>query len=171
MALKVAKGAGTGGAAAPGAGFSVEITRFDLRRLEYSFQGKTHGFPPLGLLAFTIFIGVVGGAYGVGGGAIIAPLLVSIWDLPVHTIAGATLTSTFLTSVVGVIFFAIYGPLAARPDLSPDWLLGGLLGAGGLLGMYLGARAQKHLPARAIETMLALVVTGTALKYLAGYFL
>jgi len=149
----------------------VAVQRFDLSRLEYAFAGQTHGVsvPMLGLL--TAVIGVVGGAYGVGGGAIISPLLVSFFDLPVHTIAGATLFGTCLTSVVGVIFFTLTPALLGMGGMQPDWRLGGLLGAGGLIGMYLGARLQRFLPARLIEVLLVLIVSGVALMYVVGYFI
>jgi uncharacterized membrane protein YfcA len=163
-----------GGSSAGGAGggsFRVELRRFDWRRLEYRFGGELHGVSTPALLALTAVVGVVGGTYGVGGGAIIAPVLVSLWGLPIHTIAGATLSGTCLTSIVGVAFFALAGPLLGHPGLRPDWALGLLLGAGGLLGMYTGARLQRFLPARAIEVLLTLVVLGVALRYVVEYFL
>ncbi len=171
MVKKVLGGARGPKKAAAGGALKVHIERFSLRRLEYSYQGEVYGFPPITLMALTIFIGVVGGAYGVGGGSIIAPVLVSLYGLPVHTIAGATLMGTFCTSVTGVIFFTLFGRITGRANLQPDWLLGVMLGAGGVVGMYLGARAQKFLPARAIEILLAMVVTGTGLKYVVGFFL
>jgi uncharacterized membrane protein YfcA len=116
-------------------------------------------------------IGIVGGTYGIGGGAIIAPLLVTLWSLPVHTIAGAALFGTFLTSVVGVGFFWLAGSLAGLEGVTPNWTLGLSFGVGGLLGTYTGARLQRFLPARAIEAGLGLVVTGLAGSYLIGSIL
>ena len=110
-------------------------------------------------------MGVVGGAYGVGGGAIIAPFLVSVARLPVHTIAGATLLATLLTSLVGVLFFAALGPLIGQPRVAPNWPLGIVLGLGGMIGMYLGARIQRYLPPRAIETLLAVATSWVGLSY------
>jgi hypothetical protein len=157
-------------APAPQGSLRVQVRRFDWTRLEYEYAGQTHGVSTWALGVLTAVIGVIGGAYGVGGGAIIAPFLVSMFELPVHTIAGATLTGTCLTSIVGVLFFAVLGPLLGRPGISPDWLLGGLFGLGGLCGMYVGARVQRHLPARAIEAGLALIVTGLALSYVVAFF-
>ena len=150
--------------------FEVRVTRFDALRLEYEFEGAVHGLSVPVLFVVTAVIGVVGGAYGVGGGAFIAPILVSVFRLPVHTIAGAALAGTCLTSFVGVIYFAVAGALLGRPDLSPDWLLGGLFGLGGLVGMYVGARLQRHLPTRLIETLLAFIVTAISLRYVVGHF-
>jgi hypothetical protein len=104
----------------------------------------------------------------VGGGAIIAPFLVSIFDLPVHSIAGATLSGTCITSFVGVLFFAA-APAFGAPRLSPDWLLGGLFGLGGLCGMYGGARLQRRVAARWIEGILAVGVCTLALGYIIGF--
>ena len=153
--------------AAPGA-FSVKTLRFDLARLEYEFAGERHGISSPALFLLTAVIGVIGGAYGVGGGAIISPFLVSMFRLPIHTIAGATLAGTCFTSIVGVAFFAL-APFFGLAGLTPDWLLGALFGAGGVCGMYLGARLQKRAPARAIEAGLALAVCGLAVSYLIGF--
>ena len=49
---------------------------------------------------------------------------------------------------------------------TPDWLLGLLFGAGGLLGMYLGARAQKYVPSRWIKLILVAVLIIVSSKYI-----
>jgi len=152
------------GAAAPSkadAEFRLHVQRFDLLRLEYVFAGQLYSLSMPGLASITAVIGAVGGAYGIGGGAIISPILVALYRLPVHTIAGSTLLGTWVTSLVAVGFFAV-------AEVAPDWRLGLAFGAGGLLGMYTGARLQRFLPARSIESVLALVLCGLALHYLFG---
>ena len=158
---------GRGHQTAPAAGSDgrVRVTRLAATRIEYEFGGSTHGIATGKLLLLSLAVGVVGGAYGVGGGAIIAPFLVSVARLPVHTIAGATLLATLLTSLVGVLFFAALGPLIGQPRLTPNWPLGIVLGLGGLVGMYLGARIQRYLPPRAIETLLAVATSWVGLSY------
>jgi uncharacterized membrane protein YfcA len=154
----------------PGAGsFVVRAARLGLRRLEYEFRGVRHSMATATVALLAFVIGIVGGTYGVGGGAIMAPILVSIGRLPIHSTAGATLLGTFLTSLVGVGFFAASAGLLGQPALMPDWGLGISLGIGGLLGMYSGARLQRRLPARAIEAVLALATAGLALSYIIGY--
>jgi uncharacterized membrane protein YfcA len=91
--------------AATGSEFTVQVTRFDPRGLAFRFQGREHELSLGGLVFVTLFVGVIGGAYGIGGGALIAPLLVSFWRLPVHAVAGATLMATFLTSACAVLSF------------------------------------------------------------------
>jgi len=90
----------------------------------------------------------------------------------VYTIAGAALLGTFITSVAGVIFYTIIAPVYADTGLgiAPDWVLGTLFGVGGFLGMYLGARAQKYVSAKAIKLVLAIILLLLALKYIVGIF-
>lgn len=151
----------------------VRTTRLGLTRVTYSHGEETHSYNPLLILLLVLAVGVVGGAYGIGGGAIVAPILVSAFRLPVHTIAGATLASTFLTSVIGVVVYTWVVPLLVpgTQGTVPDLLLGGLLGLGGLAGIYLGARLQKHVPARIIKILLAAILLFVALRYVLGFFL
>ncbi|MBF0294084.1 MAG: sulfite exporter TauE/SafE family protein [Magnetococcales bacterium] len=117
-----------------------------------------------GMLLLAGVVGVIGGIYGIGGGAIIAPFCVTLFRLPVHAIAGATLMGTFLTSVVGVLLYSL---LPAPPGLptAPDWALGALFGLGGLGGMYLGARCQKFVPQKWLKWLLGGMLTLLALHY------
>jgi uncharacterized membrane protein YfcA len=96
------------------------------------------------MLAF--IVGVIGGTYGIGGGAIIAPFCVAVFHLPVYTVAGAALMGTFITSVAGIVFYSV---IPSRNGLAtaPDWLLGFLFGIGGFAGMYLG-RVFKSISRR-----------------------
>lgn len=157
-------------AAGPQAAFVVKVEEFSLRRIAYTFQGELHQCPTAGVFALAFIVGIVGGTYGIGGGAIIAPFFVSWFRLPVHTISGATLMGTFLTSVAGVLFYSAIAPFFPEQSVSPDWMLGLLFGAGGVAGMYLGARCQKFVPAGIIKWALGAVIIGTALKYVLEYF-
>jgi uncharacterized membrane protein YfcA len=144
---------------------ATKVIRFDARRIVYEFYGETHDAPVLGIFALSLAVGVVGGVYGIGGGAIIAPFFVTFFHLPVYTVAGAALMGTLVTSVAGVAFYQAIAPLYPRLSIAPDWTLGILFGLGGMAGMYLGARTQKRMPARAIKAMLAAIILFTACKY------
>ncbi len=150
----------------------VRVEQFAFRTLRYRFHGETHQCSPASLGLVCLLVGVVSGAYGVGGGAIIAPYLVAVLRLPVHTIAGATLLSTFATSVVGVVFYQAVAPWYAGTGqpVAPDWMLGSLFGLGGLLGIYLGARAQRFVRASWLKALLSALILIVATRYVAGYF-
>ena len=149
--------------------FHVEVKEFSLRRISYLFQGEVHICPTSGVFLLSTIVGVIGGIYGVGGGAIIAPFLISWYRLPIHTTSGAALMGTFLTSVAGVAFYTLIAPLFPEQAVSPDWMLGLLFGIGGFAGMYFGARCQKFVPAAAIKWMLGLLLLATSFKYVFDY--
>ncbi|MBI5570844.1 MAG: sulfite exporter TauE/SafE family protein [Desulfomonile tiedjei] len=152
---------------------TIRTISWSLSCTEYEFFGECFRFHTTGLFLLSLVVGLIGGVYGIGGGAIIAPFIVSFFGLPIHTIAGATLMGTCVTSVGGVIFYEFFGPLVALPGQSvrPDWLLGFLFGIGGFVGMYLGASAQKYVPSSIIRPVLAIVIAGLGLQYVVGYFL
>ncbi len=149
---------------------SVIVREFSLARIAYDFQGESFSCSSPGIFGLSFVIGIVGGIYGIGGGAILAPFLVSFFGLPIYTLAGATLMGTFTTSVAGVIFYLALAPFYPEQSVAPDWILGLLLGLGGMAGMYLGARCQKFVPARVIKWMLVLVIIGTGIKYATEFF-
>ena len=145
---------------------TVRITESTLRRIGFTFQGETYTVPVSGIFLLCFIVGIVGGVYGIGGGAIVAPFLVTFFGLPVYTVAGAALMGTFVTSVAGVAFYSALAPFYPHLSVAPDWMLGVLFGLGGMAGMYLGARCQKFVPAKAIKWMLVTILVGTALKYI-----
>jgi uncharacterized membrane protein YfcA len=149
----------------------VKITHFNLKRLGYTFYGETFDVSLWGIFGLSFIVGIVGGIYGIGGGAIIAPFFITFFRLPVYTVAGATLMGTFVTSVAGVIFYQAIAPFYPAVSVSPDWLLGILFGVGGMAGMYLGARCQKFVPAKVIKCMLGGIILFTATRYVVAFFI
>jgi hypothetical protein len=156
-------------AAAGGDGLrATAVRRFTLTRISYEFHGEVFDIATPGIFALAFLVGIVGGVYGIGGGAIIAPFFVAFFGLPVYTVAGAALMGTFITSIAGVSFYQAIAPLYPEMSVAPDWPLGLLFGLGGAAGMYCGARLQKHVPARAIKWMLVAVILFVAGRYLIG---
>jgi uncharacterized protein len=108
--------------------------------------------------------GCVGGIYGIGGGSILAPILVADGQPP-SQVAPAALSSTFVTSLAGVVTFSILS-VHQHGSVAPDWPTGIALGAGGLAGGYVGARLQARMPETIIERLLALVVVVIGIRFL-----
>jgi uncharacterized membrane protein YfcA len=146
----------------------VDNVSLALKKTRFDFRNLTHSFSTSGVLSLSFVVGVVGGVYGIGGGSIIAPFLITFFNLPVYTIAGAVLLCTFTSSVAGVAFYSlipINGTVAP-----PDWILGILFGAGGLLGMYFGAKTQKYIPEQWIKIVLGITVFTIASRYIWRFF-
>ena len=116
------------------------------------------------LLPLAAAVGCAGGIYGIGGGSILAPVLIGSGREPAE-VAPAALASTFVTSVAGVITFTV---LSAHHhgSVAPDWPTGIALGIGGLAGAYAGARLQARLPAALIRRMVAIAVIAIGARYL-----
>lgn len=147
----------------------IKTISFSLSKVEYEFWGQQFSFHTTGMFFLAFVVGVIGGTYGIGGGAIIAPFCMAVFDLPVYTVAGAALMGTFLTSIAGVFFYSVI-PAAGELSTKPDWLLGILFGTGGIAGMYAGARLQKYVPQKFIKLMLGLIITFLAVRYILQFF-
>ena len=150
----------------------VRTTSVSARGVEYEYAGRRFSFGTVPVLLLSFVVGIIGGIYSIGGGSIIAPFFVLIFGLPVYTVAGAALISTFLTSVAGVVFFQVLDAtgVGGNAAVAPDWLLGVVLGVGGLAGTYAGARVQKFLPEMWIRTVLGTLVVLLALSYISQLF-
>jgi uncharacterized membrane protein YfcA len=123
-------------------------------------QGLTGA--PLVLIAAVV--GCVGGIYGIGGGSILAPILIGTGRSP-SEVAPATLASTFLTSIAGVVTFVLLAT-QSHGSISPDWPVGVALGVGGLCGGYAGAHLQRRLPELAVRRLLGVVVLAIGVRYI-----
>jgi uncharacterized membrane protein YfcA len=149
----------------------VRTVSWSLRQVSYEFLGETFTFNAPALFLLALVVGLIGGTYGIGGGAIIAPFLAAIFELPIYTIAGAALMGTFLTSIAGVGFYSVLAPFYPNVGgVAPDWFLGALFGLGGFAGMYIGARLQKYFSGKVIRIGLGIVISGLALRYILGFF-
>jgi uncharacterized protein len=120
--------------------------------------------PVLAVLA--VVVGCVGGIYGIGGGALLAPVLIGSGRKP-SEIAPATLAATFVTSAAGVITFTILS-VHQHASVAPDWPTGIALGVGGLAGGYTGARIQSRMPDVLIRRVVGVLVIAIGAYYLSS---
>jgi uncharacterized protein len=118
------------------------------------------------LIALAAVVGCVGGIYGIGGGSVLAPILIGSGRKPTE-VAPAALAATLVTSVAGVITFTI---LSVHQNISvaPDWAAGIALGAGGLAGGYTGARIQSRMPDLLIRRLVGVLVIAIGAYYLSS---
>jgi uncharacterized membrane protein YfcA len=116
------------------------------------------------LVILAAVVGCVGGIYGIGGGSILAPILIGSGRRPAE-VAPAALASTFVTSVAGVITFTILS-IHQHGSVAPDWPTGIALGVGGLAGAYTGARIQSRLPDVLIRRLVGILVVAIGARYL-----
>ncbi|MBF0472523.1 MAG: sulfite exporter TauE/SafE family protein [Nitrospirae bacterium] len=146
------------------ASFKITNVSFSLNTVGYDFNNQRVTFSTKGMFLLAAIVGIIGGIYGIGGGAIIAPFCVTVFRLPVYTVSGAALMGTFITSILGILFYTFI-PMQGMV-YPPDWGLGILFGIGGLGGMYLGAKCQKYFSERFIKTMLGAIILFVSIDYI-----
>jgi uncharacterized membrane protein YfcA len=135
-------------------------------------QGTHHANTPPGkppsrttTIALALVTGVIGGIYGIGGGSLLSPILVGR-GVPITTVAPAALISTFITSIAGASTYLTLAITTANQHIAPHWTIGLAAGTGGLIGGYLGAWLQPHLPGHVLRTGLGALAIATATLYL-----
>ncbi|MDO5538220.1 MAG: TSUP family transporter, partial [Desulfovibrionaceae bacterium] len=133
MARSLARGARTQNRA-PVEGIGAESVSLSPARLVLRFSDRTCTVGVPALLAMSLAVGIAGGAYGIGGGSLVSPLLAAAFGLPVRAIAGAALFSTFCTSAAALPLYGMR--LAETGGVAADWTLGIVLGLGGMIGIW-----------------------------------
>jgi uncharacterized membrane protein YfcA len=124
-------------------------------------EGLGVGPRTIGGLAFVV--GIIGGIYGIGGGSILGPILVGS-GMTISRVAPAALASTWVTSMIGVVAYAVIA-LSTPGTIAPDWSLGIATGIGGLIGGYTGAHLQPRLPELLLRRLLGVLAVALATAY------
>lgn len=104
-------------------------------------------------------VGILTGLFGVGGGFLLVPALVTVLGVPMRMAAGTSMMAITLNSIWG---------LAAHTGLGGiDWLLVGLLGGSGIAGVVVGGHVAGRLPERHLRRAFAALVFSLAVYTLA----
>ncbi|WP_166999168.1 sulfite exporter TauE/SafE family protein [Paramicrobacterium fandaimingii] len=95
-------------------------------------------FVVIGLIA-----GFMSGLFGVGGGILIVPLLITLAGFGQKRAAGTSLAAIVPTSIAGVITYAVNGDVAL--------IVAAILCVGSIIGAQLGALLLHRLPKRVVQ--------------------
>ncbi len=134
-------------------------------------QGANHfSYRTVPLVVLAFVVGIASGAYGIGGGSVLAPLLIVFFALPVSAIVGAALTATYMMSLLGVAAYVFLGRSFEHSGtvVLPNWFQGCCLGIGGFGGMWLSSRFHDQFPERIIKLILSLMMAIVAIFYFVG---
>lgn len=108
----------------------------------------------------SVFTGLAGGFFsgltGVGGGAVMVPLLTGLLRLPQHLAHG--------TSLAIVVFVGAAGLAGYWLTANVDWSLALWLSMGASLGAYLGAITMTRLAPRSLRLMFGLFLLMVAVR-------
>ncbi|NNJ25917.1 sulfite exporter TauE/SafE family protein [Alienimonas chondri] len=103
------------------------------------------------LAAAGLFVGVLSGLFGVGGGFVIVPALVLLAGMEIRR---AVATSLLVVALVGLSGFLSHQIGGERLPLGPL----GLFTAGGVVGLEIGSRIARRLPAHRLQQLFAGVI-------------
>ncbi len=107
------------------------------------------------LLLVGVLTGVLSGLFGVGGGFVIVPALITFSGMAMHRAIGTSLLVVTLVSISGVASHLSAGR-AIPMDLT-SWFV-----AGGSGGMLLGTQLGRHLPGSTLQKNFAVAILGVA---------
>jgi uncharacterized membrane protein YfcA len=114
-------------------------------------------------------VGLLGGIYGIGGAAIIAPLLIACFQMPIYLVGGASLLASWAGAVFGLFSYLVFWPaVSGEPPVAPDCTLGLLFGLGGMAGVYAGSALQRRLPPRPLKMVMLLLIGILAVQNFRG---
>ncbi|MDP2953938.1 MAG: sulfite exporter TauE/SafE family protein [Chloroflexota bacterium] len=104
--------------------------------------------------------GTMGGLLGIGGGAILVPMLTGILKMAQHQAHG--------TSLMVAVFLALSGALGYAWQGHVDWPLTLQLGAGAAVGAVIGAKLMMRVPAAILRQGFGALLILVALRLLLG---
>ena len=114
-------------------------------------RGRTLKLAAIGTIA-----GVFSGLLGVGGGAIIVPLLILWFGFDERRATGTSLGAIVLIASVAVVIQAVYGNVHV--------LEGVLVGIPAIGGVLLGTWLQQRVPLEAISLLFAILAVVVAVQ-------
>ena len=141
--------------------------RYSFWSVNYQFGGESFCIVTPKLIAFSLVAGVLGGVYGLGGAAIIGPVLIIFFRIPIYLVSGASLFAGWAGAFFGLLSYIIIWPfISGELPVWPDFKLGILFGFGGLAGIYLGSVWQRYLPPKPLKIVLLIIISIMALRNL-----
>ncbi|MGI9197379.1 MAG: TSUP family transporter, partial [Candidatus Nanopelagicales bacterium] len=101
-------------------------------------------------------MGFLAAMFGIGGGILLVPILVTVLDYDLRLAAGTSLAVMVPTALLGAVRLT-------RPGLT-SWSRGVRFGVGGVVGALLGAWLGLRLPVAVLTWVFAAVLVATAVQ-------
>ena len=117
----------------------------------------TYGYTRTVALLVSFVVGLLAGMFGVGGGALMMPVMLLLFHFPVHLAAATSMFMIFLSSIPATATHAYYGHI--------DWSMALALAPGAWIGGKIGAWLSLKLKTKTLVLALRimLILTGVRL--------
>lgn len=89
--------------------------------------------------------GLASGYVGVGGGFLMVPLFITVYQCSMHEASGTSLVAVMILAIPGIVQQGLYGNI--------DYLVGICIAIGSIPGGIVGARLSKRVPERQLRLM------------------
>lgn len=109
------------------------------------------------MMGIGLAVGIVGSFFGIGGGVILVPLLLTL-GFQAHEAVGTTFIAIFLLSLSALVAHTVGHHV--------QWRWGILIGIGTLLGAQIGARLLGYVSTPLFKKLFALVLIVIAVRLL-----
>ncbi|WP_436861058.1 sulfite exporter TauE/SafE family protein [Staphylococcus caeli] len=128
-------------------------------------HGKTHHYhvPPVVAFIATLFIGVLTGLFGIGGGALMTPLMLIVFRFPPHVAVGTSMMMIFFSSLMSSAGHIVQGHVA--------WLYAIVLIIASYIGAKIGVKVNQSVKSDTVVTLLRTVMLAMGVYLIIKSFL
>ncbi|OHR07920.1 hypothetical protein HMPREF2721_09915 [Staphylococcus sp. HMSC078A12] len=131
------------------------IKLFEKKKYEKTYVDKDgtiyhYHVPPVFAFVVTFFIGITTGLFGIGGGALMTPLMLIVFRFPPHVAVGTSMMMIFFSSVMSSIGHTFQGHVA--------WHYALVLVISSYVGAKIGVRINQSIKSNTVVALLRTVM-------------
>ena len=136
----------------------TEIIRFNLFSCQFKFWGEKFEMNIILVFLIGFLIGIIGAAFGIGGGFLFVPAMTILGGLPMYLAVPISLVGSAVTGISGMAGYAMIGYF---PDI---WIVVSII-IGALVGGVIGSRLHSRFSEKQLKWILAIVLLFLALRF------
>ena len=115
-------------------------------------EGKVYHYSiaPIPAVIATFFVGCLTGLFGIGGGALMTPLMIIVFLMPPHIAVGTSMIMIFVSSLTGATSHIIQGHVM--------WGYAVILIIASIIGANIGVKVNKNIKSDTVVLLLRLIL-------------
>lgn len=124
----------------------------------FEIEGTTYQYrvPFIQAFLISLFVGMMSGMFGIGGGTISVPAMILLFGMPVQIAVGTSMFIIFFSSTISATTHIFLGNIV--------WAYVIFFIIGSFLGGTVGAKTSKRFKGKTLEWFLRIVIVITALR-------
>ena len=150
-------------------GFRIVTLARSPQYMDFGYGDRKVRFGHAAMFTIGVFVGVSGSAIGIGGGFLLVPILALAYRLPMHVIVAASIPYVIVLSIAGLLSYILVLPALTGIETPPDWGFGLFVASGAILGAWLAAKTQRHIPEGLLQWSLGLATAFIGALYVINY--